>query len=117
MAEHNLYGQAGEEAAAAYLAARGYVVLERNWRTKRGEVDIICRQGDLLVIVEVKSRREGEERPAELLNAAKRRRLRAAAEAYLRAKGLEAEVRFDLVVVTGKRLAVEHFPDAVQIFD
>ncbi|MDE7074115.1 MAG: YraN family protein [Odoribacter sp.] len=117
MAEHNLYGQAGEEAAAAYLAARGYVVLERNWRTKRGEVDIICRQGDLLVVVEVKSRREGEERPAELLNAAKRRRLRTAAEAYLRAKGLEAEVRFDLVVVTGERLAVEHFPDAVQIFD
>lgn len=117
MAEHNCYGRVGEDAAAAYLVSQGYIIMARNWRIRRREIDIVCMKGDLLVVVEVKTRHVSEERPGELLDAAKCRNLRAAAEAYLKAKALRTEVRFDLILVTGEELTIEHIEDAIQIFD
>lgn len=117
MATHNDFGRAGESEAAAYLAREGYIILERNWHIRHREIDIICRKDGLLVVVEVKSRRLPEERPEELLDARKRRNLRAAAEAYIKAMGIETEVRFDLIMVTGEALEIEHIRDAIQVFD
>lgn len=111
------YGKIGEGKAADYLAQNGYTILERNWRLNHKEVDIICTDGELLVVVEVKSRHAGEERPDELLNARKRRNLLCAGEAYLKMKGLTLELRFDLVVVTGAEYVIEHIPGAITIFD
>lgn len=54
MAAHNDLGRKGEEKAVEYLVREGYVVLERNWRLKHRELDVICLKGDLLVVVEVK---------------------------------------------------------------
>lgn len=63
MAAHNDLGRKGEEKAVEYLVREGYVVLERNWRLKHRELDVICLKGDLLVVVEVKTRDLPEEHP------------------------------------------------------
>lgn len=117
MAKHLDYGKAGEEQAAEYLIQSGYVILERNWRLRHKEIDIICTDGDLLIIVEVKSRKTQEERPEELLDYKKRCNLLCAGEAYLKAKGMDKELRFDLVLVTGTAGNVEHIPGAITTFD
>lgn len=117
MAEHLEYGKMGEEKAVEYLIQRGYVILERNWRLKHKEIDIICTDGDLLIVVEVKSRKTPEERPEELLDYRKRHNLLCAGEAYLKARGIDKELRFDLVLVTGSGGKVEHIPGAITVFD
>ena len=117
MAEHLEYGKMGEEKAVEYLIQRGYVILERNWRLKHKEIDIICTDGDLLIVVEVKSRKTPEERPEELLVYRQRHNLLCAGEAYLKARGIDKELRFDLVLVTGSEGKVEHIPGAITIFD
>ncbi len=117
MAEHNELGKLGEDKAVAYLVRKGFVVLERNWRSRCGELDAICRKDGLLVIVEVKTRSCREERPGELLDLKKRRSMRRAADAYVKAKHIRQEVRFDLVLVTGEKLEVEHIEDVIQVFE
>lgn len=109
-------GKLGEDKAVVYLVREGFVVLERNWRSGCGELDVICRKDGLLVIVEVKTRICPEERPGELLDWRKRRSMRRAADAYVKAKGIRQEVRFDLVLVTGEGLEVEHIEDVIQVF-
>lgn len=115
MAAHNELGKQGEERAAAYLASRGYEILERNWRCGHLELDLICRQENLLVIVEVKTRRDKEEHPDELLNRKKRKNLLTAADAYVKRQGIQNELRFDLILITGEE--VEHIKEAINIFD
>ena len=56
MAEHNKKGEQGEQIAQNYLTDLGYIILERNWRFQKAEVDIIAKEGDFLVFVEVKCR-------------------------------------------------------------
>ncbi|NIM04440.1 MAG: YraN family protein [Armatimonadetes bacterium] len=91
----------GEEAAARLLRARGYRVLERNYRSRGGEIDIIARQGSELVFAEVKSRsREDFGTPAQGVGKGKRRKLVNLAQGYI-ANRLRREVawRFDIVEV------------------
>lgn len=107
----------GEKRAAEYLEAGGYVMLERNWRIGHKEVDIICTDGKCVIIVEVKTRRNGTEYPAELMDRKKKRNLLAAGAAYLERRRLVRELRFDLVLVDAESGAVEHFPEAIQVFD
>jgi putative endonuclease len=57
MRTKNAVGRYGEDLAARYLTTEGFVVLERNWRCELGEIDIVAREGDALVICEVKTRR------------------------------------------------------------
>jgi putative endonuclease len=101
-------GHAGEDAAADWYRAHGFHVLERNWRTSNGEIDLICARPGLLVISEVKARRTdrlGE--PVEAVTSDKRRRLRRLAAAYLRASHARyPQVRFDVVSVLGSTLTV-----------
>jgi putative endonuclease len=115
MAAHNELGKQGEERAAAYLASRGYEILERNWRCGHLELDLICRREDFLVMVEVKTRRTKEEYPDELLNRKKRKNLLTAANAYAKGKGIQTEIRFDLILITGEE--IEHIQEAITIFD
>lgn len=117
MALKHDFGKLGEEKAMEYLLKEGYVVLERNWRFKHKELDIICTDGQLIVVVEVKSRHVEEERPDELLDFRKRRNLLCAGEAYLKAKGIAKELRFDLILVSGPEYEVRHIPNAVTVFD
>ena len=77
-------GAYGERIAAAFLRRNGYKILARNYRTTRGEIDLICRCREVLVFVEVRTRAsEDFGRPAETIDAAKQEALRHAARRYL----------------------------------
>lgn len=94
-------GRSGEIAAAAELGRRGYRILGANYRTKRGEIDLIARDGDSIVFVEVRSRRSSAFcSPAESVTWRKQQRLLAAAQDYLLEKGFsETPCRFDVVEI------------------
>lgn len=103
-APHLARGRAAEDLAAAHLAAHGLRIVARNFRVAGGEIDLIAQHGEELVFVEVRSRRSAAYgSAAETVNAAKRRRIRLAAEHYL--AGLRQRTlppcRFDIVSVTG----------------
>jgi len=94
-------GALGEDLAAAHLKKAGYEIIERNYRCPAGEMDIVAREGEDLVFVEVKSRRSGSfGEPEESVGFWKQRRLSRIALYYLNQKGGgEAGVRFDVVSV------------------
>lgn len=98
-------GAHGERVAAAYLTRAGLRVLDRNWRCREGELDIVARDGSALVFCEVKARRgTGYGLPVEAVTVAKRRRLRLLAQRWLAAHDEHApEVRFDVVGVLVRR--------------
>jgi putative endonuclease len=98
-------GAYGERLAAAYLRSEGMVVLERNWRCPSGEIDIVARDGDVLVICEVKTRSSTTfGSPLEAVTSRKAARLRRLAAAFVHETGLQvAEIRIDLVGVVRPR--------------
>ena len=109
-------GRAGESAAARFLEGRGYQVVGRGFRAARGELDLVCRHGDRLVVVEVKTRssdRNGS--PAEAVGPRKRRSLEAAAADYRLLSGWRGPVEFAVVAVTvsGDRYNLELIDDPV----
>ncbi len=115
MAEHNDIGIKGEELASFYLEGKGYTILEKNWRFGREEIDIIAKQNEMLVVVEVKTRTGsffGE--PEEFVNRQKQKNLIKAANAYIEKNNLELEVRFDImgVILTGNNHRINHIEDA-----
>ena len=111
---HISTGQAGESRAAAYLQHQGYIILQRNYRHKRAEVDIIAQKENLLVFVEVKTR--GTDRygyPEEAVGSKKEEMLLSAAEAFIYDTGWQHEVRFDIISITLTTPAtVHHIEDA-----
>lgn len=117
MAGHNDFGRIGEEKAAQYLLSEGYTILERNWRWGHKEIDIICTDEELIIIVEVKTRALSEEHPDELMDYKKKQNLLKAGAAYIRKNGIRRELRFDLVVVIGETLEIQHIKEAIQVFD
>jgi putative endonuclease len=94
-------GAAGEAAACRYLEAHGFAVLARNFRCRSGEVDVVARQGDTTVFVEVKERRgDTHGQGHEAVTFGKRRRIVRAARLYAAARGLsETPLRFDVVSI------------------
>lgn len=103
-------GAYGERVAAAHLVAAGMVVLDRNWRCPSGELDIVARDGDVLVFCEVKTRSgEGYGLPLEGVTPRKAARLRRLAAAWIHEHDLHvADVRIDLVgVLRSRRGAAE----------
>ena len=99
-------GQRGEQIAMEYLRSRGLVVLDRNWRPRgqgvRGELDLVARDGNELVIIEVKTRRSiAYGSPVEAVTTRKMRSLRSLALAWLEHRSVHApRIRFDVVAVT-----------------
>lgn len=94
-------GRWGEAAAAEFLRARGMVVLATGYRSPRGEVDLVCREGRWLVFVEVKTRlSRAAGAPEEAVTLSKQRRVAAAARHFLLQHRLQAvPYRFDVVAV------------------
>lgn len=110
-------GQAAEQAAAKHLARRGLRVVARNVRLPEGEIDLIARDGERWVFVEVKCRRaRWGDAPAAAVSWHKRRRIVRLAQHWLKWKRLDtAACRFDVVAVTvddDGRAEVLHIPDA-----
>ena len=101
MRRHHV-GRAGEAAAVNYLASLGFRIERRNVRTPDGEIDIVARDGDTLVFIEVKARTTRTFGTAVgAVDARKRKHIRAVAEDYLQFHPPEAKVRFDVVTVDG----------------
>jgi putative endonuclease len=109
----NRKGESAEALAGAYLQARGLVIAERNYRCRFGEIDIVARDGRMLVFVEVRRRRsDAFGGPAESITAAKRRRLISAARHYLVHTRDASPCRFDAVLIRGEPPRIEWVRDA-----
>jgi putative endonuclease len=108
-------GAAGEDAVAGWYTAAGYEVLDRNWRCRDGELDLVVARDRLIVFCEVKTRRnEAFGAPVEAVTVPKQRRLRALAVQWLGERRCAGELRFDVASVRpGRgRLEVEVLEDA-----
>jgi putative endonuclease len=99
-------GRWGEDLAAAHYRRLGYEILDRNWRSATGELDLVLRTGSTVVFSEVKARRTNAfGPPGAAVSDAKQRRIRQLAIEWLRANDLHPdEIRFDVVAITGTRL-------------
>ncbi len=114
---NRLLGDRGERAAARFLRRKGLRVITRGYRTRHGEIDLIAREGEVLVFVEVKSRRRGV--PAEAVTPEKRRRITLAALHFLRKHNLlDIRSRFDIVAIVWPdergEPQIEHLPNAFE---
>lgn len=115
MAQHNLLGKKGEMLAARYLLDKGYAILEYNWRSGHKEIDLIAKERDVLVFVEVKSRAtEAFGSAVDAVTPAKISRLISAAEVYVQKNEIDSPFRFDVITVVGdgEHRAIEHIIDA-----
>lgn len=115
MAEHNDLGKKGEDLAAEYLKRQGYRIIDRNWHNGHEEIDIVAMDGDMLVIVEVKTRfSDAFGAPDLAVTKSKQRSIVRTAEAYIMEKDLDVETRFDIVsiIFNGKSQELEHIEDA-----
>ena len=101
-----------EERAAEYLIAQNYQILERNYRIRSGEIDIIARDGTVLVFIEVKYRKNDESgNPLEAVDIRKQRKIITVARYYLYQKKYgDVPCRFDVIGICGSH--IEHIKDA-----
>jgi len=116
-APHLRYGELGERAARSHLKRQGLKFLTANFRTERGEIDLVFRDRDCLIFVEVKTRSSEEwTRPAAAVDRERRQRLTRAGLDYLRLlKNPAVKVRFDIVEVLledGAIREIRHLPDS-----
>lgn len=115
MAAHNELGKKGEDKAGQYLVANGYEILEHNYQYGKGEIDIICRKDDLLIFVEVKTRKTNAWGYPEMAVTKKKASLMMrTAYAYMEKVNHEWEIRFDIIAITMHKEGEElkHFEDA-----
>ncbi len=114
-------GIKGEEEAARFLTRSGYAILDRNVRTRAGEIDLVAKEGKTLVFVEVKTRRELEgDPPQAAVHTRKQNRLAKLAHGYLKLKRIRhTPCRFDVVAVIindeGGVKAIRHIPNAFSV--
>ena len=111
-------GDAGERAAVRYLRHQGFRILARQWRDRSGEIDLIARDGEWIVFIEVKTRRTlAAGHPVEAVTPAKQAQLTRLALHFLKRRGLlERRSRFDVVAVTwsgdARLPVIEHYRHA-----
>jgi len=115
----SVLGDEGERAAARFLEGRGYRILERNYRTRRGEIDLIAEDGRVLVFVEVKVRLDDRcGGPAAAITRAKQARIARLAQQYLAWRRVgDRPCRFDVVLIWGadpKTRRIELLPGAFE---
>lgn len=114
--EHLQTGVWGEGLAAAYLRDKGYVILERDWRSGHRDIDIIAQHNDFIVFVEVKTRKSRQfADPVTAVNYQKQRNLLKAINNYLQYKRINSPYRFDVITIVGKpgtsNPEIEHIED------
>jgi putative endonuclease len=111
-------GRRGEQLAAQRLEAKGFDIVARNWRCETGELDLVARDGDCLVAVEVRTRRgRSMGSPEESITAAKQARLITLGEAYVQEISWAGDWRIDVVAIEmdrrGHVLRVTHYENAI----
>ena len=117
MAAHNDLGAIGEEKSAEYLVSKGYVIRQRNWRSGKYELDIVAEKDDVLVIVEVKTRKSGSlTSPQDSVDKNKMKNTIYAANSYITRFNINKSTRFDIISVwidvAGNMEKLEHLEDA-----
>ena len=119
MAAHNELGKKGEALAITYLEQKGYVILEKNYRYLKAEVDIIAQKRKTLVAVEVKTRSTPDfGNPQDFVKPKQIQLLVKAVNEYVTSKQLDVEVRFDVVAIIQNKAGtkIEHLEDAFYHF-
>jgi len=115
MATHNELGKKGEDLAVEFLQGKGYKILDRNWRFKKAEVDIIAQKNEVLAIIEVKTRSSDYfGNPQDFVNQKKIQLLVEAINEYVTSRDLDVEVRFDIIAILKNKstFEIEHLKDA-----
>ena len=118
MAAHNELGKWGENLAAEYLQDKGYEILERDWKSGHHDLDIVAKEDDTLVVVEVKTRRNrlfGD--PEEAIDYKKRMSLQSAINHYVKTHRTNT-VRFDIISIVGtigSKPEIDHIKDVALI--
>ena len=114
-------GRAGEDVSAAFLQKHGYKVIERNYRTSSGEIDIIASDAEYIVFAEVKTRAHNSiSRPAQAVDRKKQKKLIRTAVLYLQENEFELTPRFDVIEVvcddrTGIVVDINHIENAFML--
>lgn len=105
-------GQQGEARVAQYLGELGWTIVARNFRGRRGEIDLVARHQGVWIFVEVKTSLRRP--PLDRLQGRQMQRIRRAAEEYLQFRGIDREVdmRFDVIWIWGNTLQLEHCQNA-----
>jgi putative endonuclease len=104
-------GREAEQIALNFLVAKGYEIIAQNYRAGKGEIDLVAQDGNLIVFVEVKSRKNTAfGYPEMAVSPQKERLLQRTAEAFLTEKNLLNDIRFDIISISGTE--IEHFEDA-----
>ena len=119
MAKIHDLGKKGETLAVNYLINKGYQILNRNFRYRKAEIDIIARKKEILAMIEVKTRNEGfYEGISETISIKKRNLMVSAADHYVTVNSLDLEVRFDIITLIkqDQGFLIEHIPDAFYHF-
>lgn len=119
MAEHNELGKEGEKVAADFLKKEGYTILQANYVFQKAEIDIIAQKGNILAVVEVKTRTTLDfGLPQDFVKPKKIQLLVKAVNQFVEDNDLDAEVRFDIVAIHKKRdgYDIEHLIDAFFYF-
>ena len=116
MARHNNLGKWGEGVAADYLEQQGYSILERGWRSGHKDIDLIAFKQGILAFVEVKTRKNNAYiQPQQAVDRHKIKLLMTAANRYICNNNIDAEIRFDIVAITGtdySNYKIEHIEQA-----
>ena len=107
-------GQAGEMIAAAYLEAEGYHIVARNYRSARGEIDLIAKYEEKLIFIEVKTRQSRKHGfPEEAVSKQKEQMIIQTAEAYIEETDWQQDIRFDILSIELEPPhTIAHFEDA-----
>ena len=119
MANHNELGKKGEQLAVDFLLKNEYEVIARNYMYQKAEVDIIAKKGDVLVIVEVKTRTSaGFGDPQQFLKPKQMQRIIKAVDYFVNENEMDVEVRFDIIaiVLNKKGMNLEHLENAFYHF-
>jgi putative endonuclease len=119
MAEHNDLGKKGEEFAADFLQKNGYEILQKNYTFQKAEIDIIAQKGNILAVIEVKTRSSllyGL--PQDFVKPKKIQLLVKAINHYIEKENLDVNVRFDVIAISKKdeQFSLEHLEDAFYYF-
>lgn len=94
-----ILGKEGEAAALGFLVDKGYLLLHKNWRHNKSEIDLVVKKENKVVFVEVKTRKNNLHSITDLVSLPQQKRILNAANAYIKKYCLDEEIRFDLIEV------------------
>jgi len=119
MANHNELGKKGEDLAVDFLLKNGYDIVARNYIYQKAEVDVIAKKGDILAVVEVKTRTSADfGDPQQFLKPKQMQRIIKAVDEFVNSNDMNVEVRFDIIaiVLNKKGMSLEHLENAFYHF-